>query len=637
MCRLFKTPIVSLLLFLVLPSGICAAVQDNKEGKATRIQRTVVTATLEERGVSQVPSSVQVIDRAQIQEMGADTVTQALEEAVGLIMGTESGRVQQPSIRGTGSLRTLVLIDGRRLPPGYRGVSDINQIPTTMIERIEVVRGPTSALYGSDAVGGVVNVITVKPPRDKTLANADLKAGTNTSSGGDTMLPQFYAGSRLGPFRFVVGGSYRSRDGWDYDNEAPDDGDELEQKYVSGQGTIDINAKNSISFGGYYNNFEREGLRDIQNKLTQRDAQDDSNEVFLRYDGEFADRFKLMLQAYHGEYETDIDLDPKTTDPYFQTDEKYKLTQYEGRLSAKISSFATATVGAEYREDVRGSDNLSPEYETDNKAGFGQLDMTFFKRLNLVAGLRLDDHSEFGSEWSPRIAASFSINQYLRLKGGYGHSFRAPLPYELYVTSYKRRGKDTYLANSRLKPETSQSYEIGLQSNLDVAKGLDLELTYFYITIDDMIEAVRQSTTKKGATYKYENISEADSMGLEFSGNLRLPHGWSLGVGASYMDTENQETGEQLANQPKFKGNLNAQWHIRQFGLRMRASYTLYSGMEDGVGNSLDDYSLLDFWVGKDLAYNLQLYAGMKNILDERPDDYNIQPAFVYCGLKWSY
>ncbi|MGD9123583.1 MAG: TonB-dependent receptor plug domain-containing protein, partial [Desulfarculaceae bacterium] len=166
MCRLFKTPIVSLLLFLVLPSGICAAVQDNKEGKATRIQRTVVTATLEERGVSQVPSSVQVIDRAQIQEMGADTVTQALEEAVGLIMGTESGRVQQPSIRGTGSLRTLVLIDGRRLPPGYRGVSDINQIPTTMIERIEVVRGPTSALYGSDAVGGVVNVITVKPPRD---------------------------------------------------------------------------------------------------------------------------------------------------------------------------------------------------------------------------------------------------------------------------------------------------------------------------------------------------------------------------------------------------------------------------------------------------------------------------------------
>lgn len=637
MFRLCKTPIVALVLSLVLSPGICAAFPNNKEIKTTKIQPTVITATLEERKITQVPSSVQVIDRAQIQEMGADTVTQALQEAVGLTVGTESGRVQQPSIRGTGSLRTLVLVDGRRLAPGYRGVSDINQIPTTMIERIEVVRGPTSALYGSDAVGGVVNIITIKPPKDETLANVDLRVGTNLKSGGNTVAPQFYAGSHAGPFRFALGASYRSRDGWDYDNEAPDDGDDLKQKYISGQGTIDINPTNSISFGGYYNNFEREGQRDIQNALTQRDAQDDSSEVFLRYDGAFADRFKIMLQAYHGEYKTDIDLNPETTDPYFQTDEKYKLTQYEGRFSAKLGDLATATLGAEYRDDVRGSDKLSPEFDTNNKAGFGQLDMLFFQRLNLVAGLRVDDHSEFGSEWSPRLAASFAINQYLRLKGAYGHGFRAPLPYELYVTSYQKRGKDVYLANSQLKPETSQSYEIGLQSNLDVAKGLDLELTYFYITIDDMIEAVLQKSTPKGATYKYENIAEAKSQGLEFTGNLRLPFGWRLGAGASYLDTENQETGDQLANQPNFKGNLNAEWFIQRFGLRMRASYTMYSGIEDGSGNSLDDYSLLDFWVGKDLTHNLQLYAGMKNVLDENPDDAYIQPAFVYCGLKGTY
>ncbi|KMY66221.1 hypothetical protein AAU61_17170 [Desulfocarbo indianensis] len=637
MSPLFKTPIVALVLSLALPTGICAALQTKEEIEPAIIQPTVVTATLEERDITQVPSSVQVIDRAQIEEMGADSVTQALQEAVGLIVGTESGRVQQPSIRGTGSLRTLVLIDGRRLAPGYRGVSDINQIPTTMIERIEVVRGPTSALYGSDAVGGVVNIITIKPPKDKTLANADIRVGTNLKSGGNLVLPQFYAGSHAGPFRFVLGGSYRSRDGWDYDNLAPDDGDDLKQQYVSGQGTIDINPTNSISFGGYYNNFEREGQRDIQNALTQRDAQDDSGEVFLRYDGAFADRFKVMLQAYHGEYKTDIDLDPETTDPYFQTDEKYKITQYEGRFSAKLGDFATATLGAEYRDDVRGSDNLTPEFDTSNKAGFGQLDMLFFERLNLVAGLRVDDHSEFGSEWSPRLAASFAINQYLRLKGAYGHGFRAPLPYELYVTSYKRRGKDVYLANSQLKPETSESYEIGLQSNLDVAKGLDLELTYFYITIDEMIEAVLQKSTQKGATYKYENIAEAKSQGLEFTGNLRLPHGWRLGAGASLLDTENQETSDQLANQPNFKGNLNAEWFIQRFGLRMRASYTMYSGIEDGSGNSLDDYSLLDFWVGKDLTRNLQLYAGMKNILDDNPDDSYTQPAFVYCGLKGTY
>lgn len=636
MSYFIKTPVVALVLSLILSSGIAAAAEDDPKTKPKKIQPMVVTATLEEQGIFQVPSSVQVIDRAQIREMGADTVTQALQEAVGLIIETESGRAQQPSIRGTGPLRTLVLIDGRRQAPGYRGVSDINQIPTTAIERIEVVRGPSSALYGSDALGGVVNIITIKPPRGKTVANADLKVGSNIDSGGNTVLPQAYAGSDFGPFRFILGGSYRNRDGWEHDGVTPDDGDDLKQQYASGQGAVDINQNNTISFGGYYNHFERNGQRDLQKKLTQRDATDDSSELFLRYNGSFADRFDVMLQAYHTEYKIDIDLDPKTTDPFFLTNEKYKLTQYEGRVTAKINHMATATLGAEYRDDVRGSDKLNPEYDTNNKAGFGQVDVMLFDRLNVVAGLRWDDHSEFGAEWSPRVSASFAINQFLRIKGGYGHGFRAPIPYELYVTAYKKRGKDVYQANSKLQPETSRSFEVGVQSNLEVARGLDMELTYFYLDIDDMIEPVLQKSTKSGSTYKYENISEGQSSGLEFLGSLRLPHGFSFGAGASYMNTENKDTGHQLTDQPNFKGNVNAKWYLAHFGLRTRLSYTWYSGIEDGSGNSRDDYSLLDAWVGKDLMNNLQLYAGMKNILNDKPD-YSIQPPFVYVGVNWSY
>jgi outer membrane receptor for ferrienterochelin and colicins len=238
---------------------------------------------------------------------------------VGLVLETESGRAVRPSIRGTGPLHTLVLIDGRRLAPGYRGMTDINQIPSTMIERVEVVRGPSAALFGSDAVGGVVNIITRKPPQKKTVAGADLKAGTNTREGGDTFLPQAYVGSDFEPFRFIAGGSYRSRGGWDYDGEAPDDGDDLKQQYASGQAAIDLGPKHTVSFGGFYSKFERDGQRDIQNVLTDRNATDESNEVFLRYDGGLAERFKLMLQAYRSEYKIDVDLTPRTSDPYFQT------------------------------------------------------------------------------------------------------------------------------------------------------------------------------------------------------------------------------------------------------------------------------------------------------------------------------
>jgi outer membrane receptor for ferrienterochelin and colicins len=103
------------------------------------------------------------------------------------------------------------------------------------------------------------------------------------------------------------------------------------------------------------------------------------------------------------------------------------------------------------------------------------------------------------------------------------------------------------------------------------------------------------------------------------------------------LDSKNKETEHRLANQPEFKGNLNAEWHIRRWGLKARLSYTWYAGIEDGAGNSLDDYSILDAWLGKDLMDNFRIYAGMKNILDEESADYNLQPAFVYLGVNWSY
>ncbi|KIX15407.1 TonB-dependent receptor plug domain-containing protein [Dethiosulfatarculus sandiegensis] len=626
---------------LCLAASPSLAANNEQANSRTKLEPVVVSATLNEQKLSQAPASIEVISQAQIQEMGADTVAQALEEAVGLVLNTESGRAMRPSIRGTGSQHTLVLVDGRRLAPGYRGMTDINQIPTIMIERIEVVRGPSSALFGSDALGGVVNIITKQAPREKIKAEADIKAGTNTGSGGQTFLPQGLIGAGLGKFRFLASGSFKNRNGWEHDNEPPDDGDEVKQQYGAGKGVIDFSENHSVSFGGSYNNFERIGQRDIQNTLAERDATDKISDVFLRYDGKFTKNTNLMLQAYHSEYETDVDLNPAIKSPFLLLNEKYKRTQYEGRFNAKLNEMLNLTLGAESRQDTRGSDNLSTEYDTDNHAGFGQLDMLFFDRLNLVAGVRLDDHSEFGSEWSPKMAASFIINPNLRLKASYGHGFRAPTSYELYVTAYKRRGKDIYLPNKDLEPETTDSYEIGLQSNLDVAEGLDLELTWFRNDIDDLIEAMPLASKAKGKSkvkrYQYSNIAEATTSGLELLGNLRLPFNFTFGAGMTCLDTENKDTGEQLPNQPRFKGNLNATWKLKDLGLKTRLSFNWYSGQEDGLGNSLDDYSVVNAWVGKDLCQSFMLYAGMKNIFDTDREEYNIAPAYVYLGVRWEY
>lgn len=627
---------ITAVLFVLAWAAVSAEAMpaDQPDEEVFEIDPIVISATLAEQRLSQAPSSIEVITQRQIQEMGATTVAQALEEAVGLILTTESGRVVRPSIRGTDMDHTLLLVDGRRLAPGFRNMSDINQIPTLMIDRIEVVRGPTSALFGSDALGGVINIITRKPPTETMAAGVDLRAGSNTHAGGDTVLPQAYGSASIKPVRFIIGSQYKKVNGWDYDGAPPDDGDDLEQEYVSGQASVDIIKDHTLSFGGYYNRFDRNGLRYLENTTKERAARDDTSDVFLRYDGRFAEDYDLMLQSYNGEYQNEVDVTPSTGDTSV---EKNQLNQLEGRFAARFSDSAIMTMGGEYRQDsTKVSGNPSQKYETDNTAGFGQIDLTFFQKFNLVAGLRLDDHSDFGSEWSPRVIGSCRLTKQLRVKAGYGHGFRAPVPYELYETSYRRQAKDIYLPNEDLQPEVADSYEIGLQSSFPVLRGLYMEATYFHEEIEDMIESVLQSVSGKGKsetrTYKYQNISQGESQGIEFLGNLRIPYGLKIGAGLTFLKTENEDTGYQLTGQPDFKGNLNAAWHSLKWGLRARIGYTWYSGAEDGQGGPLDDHSTLDAYLAKELGRGLAVYCGMKNILHD--DDW---PVFAYTGLHWEY
>lgn len=632
--RFHPSPVALLCLLALAP--ICP-LHAQEQSAPVLLEPIVVSATLKEQAVSETPSSVQVIGQEQIQQMGAESVAQALEEAIGMSLSSESGRVVQPSIRGTGALHTLVLIDGRRPAPGFRGMTDINHIPTVMIERIEIIRGPSSALYGSDAIGGVINIITKSPPREGTEACLDAKTGSNARGGGGAFLPQGYLGSSLGPARFILGGEYMKKNGWEYDNVAPDDGDHLERAYVSGQAAVDLGKQHSVSFGGYHGNFERTGERELQSKLTERETTERSREVFLRYDAALAEKRKLMLQAYQTHYSIGANLTPNIPDPYTANDEEYTRTQYEGRFSTELNKNILATVGAEYREDQRGDDTLTPKHANHNLASFGQLDMTFLERLNLVAGARWDEHSEFGSEVSPRLSMKWAFNDYLALKGGFGTGFRAPSSYELYVTSYRRQGKDIYQANTDLEAETSQTYEVGLQAKLPVSKGLELEANYFNTEIDNLIDSVLKSRTKSGYVYKYENISEAKINGVELIGSQRLPHGWRLGASVTLLDPKNEETGQQLASQARTKCNANVQWHIASLGLKLRTSYTWYNGVEDGAGGSLDDASSLDLWAGKDVGKGMQLYAGVKNLLDDESSTYSVSPQFYYLGLRWTY
>ena len=246
--------------------------------------RVSVTATMTEKAVEKAPGSVGIITAAEIQEMGATTVAEALETAVGLIVSSDTGRAQIPSVRGTGNKRTLVRVDGRRLAPGYKDFVDVNQIPVTMIRQIEIIRGPGSAIYGSDTIGGVVDIITKETPND-------LEVGALARYGGhgdkDTwnFEGSTFAGSKVGRFGFLVSGGLRNKDRWNADSEMPEDGDEETLSSAAGRLSFDISDHHILTAGCEYSNMQR--------------------------DGELSLSSHLMMSAYRSEHEDEIEFAPE--------------------------------------------------------------------------------------------------------------------------------------------------------------------------------------------------------------------------------------------------------------------------------------------------------------------------------------
>ena len=239
--------------------------------EADQIQKKVVQAIeigqqTQKKEIEEAPGSIEVITSQEIEDIGAQTVAEALEKATGLIVTGTTGRVRRPSIRGTGNKHTLVLIDGRRLSMGYKDFLDVNQISVDMIERIEVVRGPSSALYGSDAIGGVVNIITKAPPRELALG-ATFQYGISTYGEGEESFGRAYVGDTLERFGFLLEGGYREKNEWDRDGVIPDDGDDKELGSIAGRFSFDLDDNHTLLAGFEYSDMDRAAIPDAKHSL----------------------------------------------------------------------------------------------------------------------------------------------------------------------------------------------------------------------------------------------------------------------------------------------------------------------------------------------------------------------------------
>ncbi|GAB6906155.1 TonB-dependent receptor [Desulfosarcina cetonica] len=615
-------PIVILLAGLLPPTTALA-------DSTSSLPPVVVTATMTKQNLDVAPGTVQVITKDEIDAMGAESVTDVLEQATGIVILTGAGRTQSASLRGLGTGHTLVLLDGRRIVSGYKINLDVNQIPVTLIDHIEIVRGPGSALYGSEATGGVINIITRQPPRQPE-GEVDLRGGIGKSA---EQSAQGMVGTAMGPVRFNVAAAHFKKDGWDGDDELPDDIDDTVQDMAFLHGALDLGEFQTLSMGGEWNRLTRDGLRLLQNRERRREADDRRWGGFLKYDLHPVGPFSGMFQLYGNRNKSDVEITPGTDESSRRRD----LFQVEGRGTYLFAEGLSLTAGGEYRRESLEGEELvdsATDGESDRvKALFGQIDWQPADWFNIVGSLRFDDYENSGSQFSPRLVASFFI-PHGRFWLAYGHGFRAPTLDEMYGEVYKFQGRQVYYGNPDLDPETSRGYEAGIELRGPRVWG---RVVGFYNHLEDKIEAQRISTSGRNSTFEYHNVDEVWTAGAEVEAGINLLDHLTLTGQSTYLETENEETEEELAYEPNWKGSLTLKWNVPAFKLETRLHYLYVGSCEDGEGNRLDGYDRVDLYVAKALTANLRLYAGLDNIFDEDNDDFTQSPFQVYAGVNISF
>lgn len=595
---------------------------------------TVVSATSTERTLKDAPASVAVITADELRKRPVRNLEDALRGSESLQLSGVGMSRRGISIRGMASEHTLVLIDGRRISPSSGAIAhsdfDLGWVPVEAIERIEVVRGPMSSLYGSEALGGVVNVITRKAT-DSWLGSGFVDGGVREDGlGGQTHQIGSYVSGPLLPG--VLGlalnaETQRQQETHDFDSRNLS---ELEGRNANSGGatlTWTPDKEQRIDFG-----YESGRERRWRNTETGGSASSDyeSTDIIEREQWSLAHAGdwqwgSTQLRAYRNQ----LDRKNSRSDAAAPSNPQ-RLTDnvVDGNLSVPLMEIHRITVGGEWRKEELEdrSVNRSGEDEAVHRAVFLQDEIAFSPDWSLTLGSRFDKHEHFGWENSPRVYLLHHFNDQLTLRAGVGKGFKAPSLKQLSpeYAAVGGGGRFTIVGNPDLQPETNTSYELGANYQSD---GWSLSGMLFENDVEDLIQTVCVANCGiRGRELRnYENVDRARIRGLELGGNVDLSRGLRWKLNYTYLDARNQTLGQRLGDRSRHLANSTLRWSPNTtFDAQLRTEYVgsqlTYSS---NVAYSLPAYSLWHLELSQKLSRNLTLRGGIENIGDERLADQN--------------
>lgn len=645
-CRV-PSRLLALSVALLLHPALAAMAADAGDG----IEDVIVSANRIAQETSRVGDSVTVITAKEQRRSQKTTVSDLLSTTPGVAVARNGGfgGTTTLRIRGAESHQTMVLIDGVKLndPSSASGEFNFADLITTDFAQIEVLRGPQSTLWGSQAIGGVINIVT-PVPEGPLSATVSAEGGThntaivrgNAQAGGDRLA-------------WRVGGNYLTSDG--ISAYSRDQGGRESDSYrnvgFNARGILRITDNVSAELRSTWSDgrSEYDGFPPPAYMIT--DTPDyGTTEELTTYVG-------VKINAFGGRFENRIgfaytDMDRKDTDPSsavpttFAADGRNERWEYQGTL--RITERLSTIVGLESERSKLSTVSpatwdpnptpLTGEVQIDS--AYAQVNVTPIDALSLSAGVRYDDHDTFGSHTTTRASAAWSVTPSTVLRASYGEGFKAPTLYQLY----------SQYGNLNLDAEEAESWDAGIEQHL-FGKRLVVSATYFDRDTTNMIDfvscwGVDSAACETRPDGYYDNFQRTNAKGVELAAVAHLSERLSLAANYTNMDAKNiargtANFGHVLPRRPDETANaqLSYEWPV---GLTTTVAIQHASRAFDTIVNDdvLDSYTLCDFRASYAVSDSLEVYGRVENAFNEKyqtAKSYGTLGRTFYAGLRQNF
>jgi outer membrane receptor for ferrienterochelin and colicins len=638
---------------------------------------TVVSGSRQEELRERLNTKVEVLTENDIKTTGYETVGELLREVPGVVTrrGSETSGVAGEQVQGVNSREVLVLMDGQPLI-GARGIKsgnlNLDRQSTGRLSGVEVVKGASSALYGSDAIGGVINMITREPNQPFTASF--------TASGGNFGILDTRGdiGFKHDKLSGIFSLERHKNNGFDLNPATfSQEGSGFHRYDTYGKLKYQFNDNFSlIGFGNSYWNTSK-GRVNGESGPQFNDVNDQSQNYGVTGDWAIDDRTNLQMRGYFARFDeiTTGSLPPPANTILPDGDLFERYGKLDATLSRVLGERQFFQAGVEWTTDrYRGINRLQNDSgeKADTSVIWLQDKISVTRRLTLTTGARYDDHSIFGSAFSPKVGLNYRLTNYASLRASWGRGFRAPDLGQLFYHFNNSPNFYQVLGNPSLSPEHSGSWQMGGEFNgftrklhfgvnyfrNDVRNLIDTQTLGFVTpaTIDQIFSdngidpSLRQFVVFNALLLYYKNLANIYTQGGEFDASYNLPKGFAVSGAYTYLDARDKTTNRYLTGRNRHQGFVKLAYNNtrHKFNVNLRGSFyskwIVSRNETTNVETIASPFQLWDLYGAKSLPKGFEVFAAMDNMFDSKdPNSGTAQPIFrpeagrtFRIGIRWS-